>query len=285
MSSSFEAEISEGPKARALTRSDWILSHFSLRGTGFDERLDAAADAGFAAVGMLIPEYQKLRRQGRSDADLLEALASRGLVLAEIEALLGWAASGDALAMSREHLDVACHMAEVFGARHLQAIGPFEGTVDDAARAFARVCDRAAEVGLLVAIEFLPFNNIDHAGVALDIANRAGRRNGGLCVDVWHHFRGARDEALLRAIPSERIVSIQLNDGTLEPQDSDYIRDCMENRKPMGEGEFDLPTFLGILDETGTDVPWSLEVISTELQKLDAAAAARRIANGVRAFA
>ena len=35
--------------------------------------------------------------------------------------------------------------------------------------AFARACDTAAEVGLRVALEFLPPNNIPDAGVALDL--------------------------------------------------------------------------------------------------------------------
>lgn len=277
--------IGDERTARELGRSDWILSHFSLRGVPFEERLDAAAAAGFAAVGLLIPEYQKLRAQGRTDADLAAALARRGLVLAEIEALLGWGASGDALARSREHLEVACHMAEVFGARQLQAIGPHEGSRGDAARAFARVCDAAAEAGLQVALEFLPFNNIDDAGVALEIANTADRPNGGLCVDVWHHFRGARDDALLRAIPPERVVSVQLSDGTMARENPDYLQDCLENRRPLGEGEFDLPAFLGILDEIGADGPRSFEVISTELQQLSPEAAAQRIAAGARRFA
>jgi sugar phosphate isomerase/epimerase len=277
--------------ARDLTRQDMILSYFSLRGASspqgpaFEERLDAAAAAGFSAVGLLIPEYQALRKRGHTDAELVEALESRGLVLAEIEALLGWAATGDMLKLSEPQLDTACHMAEVFGARHLQAIGPFEGTTRDAAAAFARVCDRAAEVDLRVAIEFLPFNNIVDAGVALEIVNGADRPNGGLCVDVWHHFRGARDDALLRAIPPERVVAIQLSDGTLEPEDPDYVKDCMENRKPLGEGEFDLPGFLGILEEIAPDVPRSYEVISTALGALSPKDAAQRIADGARRFA
>lgn len=274
----------EQRSARDLGRSDWILSHFTLRGVPFEERLDAAADAGFAAVGLLIPEYQKLRKQGFSDADLTSALAERGLVLAEIEALVGWGESGDALAFSEGFLETACHMGEVFSARHLQVIGPYEGSLDDAGRAFARVCDRAAEAQLQVAIEFLPFNNIDHAGVALEIADRANRPNGGLCIDSWHHFRGACDDALLRAIPPERVVSIQLNDGTLVPEHPDYLKDCMVNRRPLGEGEFDLRGFAMLLDEIAPDVPRSYEIISTELQALPAREVARRVAEGARAF-
>ena len=174
--------------------------------------------------------------------------------------------------------------AEFFGSRHLHITGPFAGTVSDAARAFARVCDRAAEVGLLVAIEFLPPNNIPDAGVALDIAERAGRPNGGVCIDAWHHFRGARRDALLRRLPVERIISIQLSDGTVVPREADYIQDCLHNRMPLGEGEFDLLPFLALLDEIGAQAPRSFEVISTELEALPHREAAERIATAARRY-
>jgi len=56
-------------EARSLGRADWILSYFSLRGASFEDRLEAARAAGFAGVGLLIPEYQRLRSEGRSDAE------------------------------------------------------------------------------------------------------------------------------------------------------------------------------------------------------------------------
>lgn len=269
---------------RSFGRGDDVLSFFSLRHATFDERLDAAAHAGFEGIGLLLHHYLDLVKGGRSDAELKAALDARGVALVEIEALLGWSASeGSPLrAMADRHLDAACHMAEVFGARHLQVTGPVEGGADDVARAFARVCDRAGEVGLRVAIEFLPPNNIPDARTALEIAERAGRANGGVCVDVWHHFRGARAIEQLRALPAERIVSIQLSDGTREPEvhGQDYFQDCLRNRRPCGEGEFELAPVMALLDRSGCDAPRSFEVISNALQALPAEQAAARIKAG-----
>ncbi len=272
-------------RARDFGRNDWILSHFSLRRARFDERVAAAAESGFAGIGLFIGEYERLRASGRTDRELRAALDAQGLALAEIEVLTGWSGSGEARARADACLETACHMAEVFGARHLQAIGPYEGSLDDAARDFARVCDRAAEVGLRVALEFLPPTNICDAGVALALVERAGRANGGLCLDTWHHFRGACDWELLRTIPGERVVSIQLDDGTLEPEQTDYYADTTRNRRLFGAGEFDLPRFLRLLDEIGATGPRSLEVISSELESLPPRDAARRIAASVRALA
>ena len=57
----------------------------------------------------------------------------------------------------------------------------------------------------------------------------------------------------MRALPAERIVAIQLSDGSLEPRDPDYFRDCLQNRVPTGDGEFpqipvELSTAAGLID-------------------------------------
>ena len=267
---------------RALGPDDLILSHFSLRKADFDARVEAAAAAGFAGIGLLIQEYQRLRDEGRSDAELRAVLDRHGIALAEIEVVAPCAERGLGGERTDESVDVACHMAGVFGSRHLQCMGPYEGSLDDAGRAFARVCDRAAEVGLLVALECMPFNNISDAGVALEIVERAGRPNGGLCLDIWHHVRGASDERLLRAVPGERIVSVQLSDGTLAPEETDYIRDTLTNRRPLGAGDFDVQGFLQILRDAGADVPFSIEVMSRELAQLPPREAARILAESAR---
>ena len=71
-------------------------------------------------------------------------------------------------------------MADEFGCRYLQAVGPYEGTLADAAPAFAALCDRAAAHGLLVGVEFLPFTNIRTAAEAKELLDATDRPNGGL---------------------------------------------------------------------------------------------------------
>lgn len=271
-----------GRGARDLGPDDLILSHFSLRYADFDERVEAAGRAGFAGIGLLIPEYERLRAGGRSDGDLGAVLEKNGVVLAEIEALFGWAGSGEARDLSEKWLDTALHLGHTFGARHLQAVGPYEGSLAQAAAAFGEVCDRAASAGLRVALEYLPIHNPPDARTALELVERAGRENGGLCLDTWHHFRGDADFEVLGALPSSRVVSVQVNDGTRVPENADYLADTLENRRPPGEGEFELDRFAARLRELGVDTPLSVEVISGELQKLPARATAVRLAAATR---
>jgi sugar phosphate isomerase/epimerase len=269
-----------------LGPDDLILSHFSLgRSRPFEERVRAAAEAGFAAMGLYIGEYQRLRAEGARDADLRSVLHHYGMPLVEIEALRGWSATGAERAAYLQTERSVFAMSDALGpGHHVQVIGPYTGTLDDAAEAFAGVCDRAAEHGLAAAIEFLPeMSNIPDAATAMQIVTRAGRANGGICLDCWHHFRGANDDDMLRAIPVERIFTVQFNDGPRRPVDPDYYTDCTRYRDVPGEGEFDLYGFLGLLAESGVRVPLSVEVISADLLQRTAAEVARRLAGTTRA--
>jgi sugar phosphate isomerase/epimerase len=148
----------------------------------FEERVAAAADAGFDAIGLSVWEYDRLRAEGYDDNWLRTALDRHGIRVAELEVVLGFAATGpDRLRQHLPGLDYTdrdtearfFEMATLFGARHLQTVGTFnsEQLEDQAVDAFAALCDRAA-------------------GTATEIVTATGRSNGGLCVDSWHYFRG-----------------------------------------------------------------------------------------------
>jgi sugar phosphate isomerase/epimerase len=257
-----------------------VLSHYSLRFAGPEERFRAAHSAGFEAVGFGIRQFRELEESGVSATDLRRLADRHGVVVSEIEALKPWWGSAEDEAAAVGNEAAAWRMADAFGSRYVQAIGPYVGRVDDAAEAFARVCDRAVEHGLVVGIEFLPFTNIPDAPTAAAIVDAADRPNGGVCVDVWHHFRGANDPAAIRRLTARRILSVQMDDGTVVPEGDDYYQDCLENRRVPGEGEFPLEGFVRLLDEMDVSVPVSLEVISTDLQALPAVDAAKRIREG-----
>jgi sugar phosphate isomerase/epimerase len=281
-----------------LGPDDLILSHFSLgRFRPFEERVRAAAEAGFAAMGLYIGDYQRLKAQGASDADLRAVLDHHGLRIVEIEALRGWSATGkagkagkageageDRDAYLKAETDVF-RMSDALGpGHHVQVIGPYTGTLDDAAQAFAGVCDRAAEHGLAAAIEFLPeMTNIPDAATAMQIVTKAGRANGGICLDSWHHFRGANDDDMLRAIPAERIFTVQFDDGPRQRADPDYYTDCTLYREVPGDGDFDLTGFLRLVAGMGVRLPLSVEVMSTKLQDHTAGEITRRLADATRA--
>ena len=270
-----------------LGPDDLILAHFSLgRFRPFEERVRAAAQAGFAAMGLYIGDYQRLRAEGAKDADLRAILRHYGLRVVEIEALRGWSAKGPEQEAYQKAEREVFAMSDALGpGHHVQVIGPYTGTLDDAAQAFAGVCDRAAEHGLAAAIEFLPeMTNIPDAATAMQLVTKAGRPNGGICLDSWHHFRGANDDDMLRAIPAEHIFTVQFDDGPRQRVDPDYYADCTQYREVPGDGGFDLPGFLRLLAEMGVRLPLSVEVMSAKLRTRPADEIARRLADATRAI-
>jgi sugar phosphate isomerase/epimerase len=265
-------------------RDDLVLANYSLpRGIDFEQRVRAAAEAGFVGIGLSTAEYLRCRAEGQRDVDLRAVLEHYGQRVLEIEVLRGWSSTTDRHRYLESERAV-CSLSDALGpAHHVQVLGPYEGDLDQAAQALAEVCDRIADHGLRAAIEFLPeMTNIPDAAVAWEIARRADRPNAGLCVDSWHHFRGANAPELLRQVPPDRVFAVQIDDGPAVRVDADYYTDCTRYREVPGEGAFDLVGFLQQLTDLGVRQPLSVEVLSDGLRKLPPGEAARRMADGTR---
>jgi sugar phosphate isomerase/epimerase len=261
-----------------------ILAHGSLRAADFRERVKAASAAGFDGLGLNVRVYEALRNEGWTDAEIRTVLADHGIGVVEIETLLGWDDPPDvrdADGYRREALAFA--LADAVGARHVVAVGALSGELrPTATEGFAALCDRAAEHGLLVALEPQACSSVADLATAVAIVAEAGRPNGGLNLDVWHRTRGAWPLDDLRALPPERVVVIQVDDGPLDPITDDYLMECTHYRSAPGEGEFDLTGFLTALLATGTSAPISVEVMSDEFDVLPANTVAERLARSTR---
>jgi len=272
-------DLHAGSHARDLGPLDLVAGYYTLSGSragagegeaaraSFEARAAAAADAGYAGLGILIDDYDAMRARGRSDADLRAILEDRGIGVPEVEFLYHWACIDEREMFSRALEDRLYRAADAFGAHHLNmgdVNPPGEmPPLELAAERFAAICDRAADHGLQVALEFLPWSGIPDAATAWDIVRTAGRPNGGINLDVWHHFRGAADDDMLRAIPPERIVCVAISDADPEVV-GDLIEDTTRRRRLPGEGSFDLVGFLRLLDEMGVGAPVTVEILSDE---------------------
>ena len=255
-----------------MSDRELILAHFSIRNATFDERVEAAAAAGFDGIGLNAGTFPQLQQEGWTVDSMQARLDDVGIAIREMEALRIFDTSG---------AELVFELVEAFRPLHVQVIAPFDGDVpiDEAGERFAALCQRAQPYGTNLAFEFLPFTPIRTAAQALAIIEAAGNPpNGGLCVDSWHVFRGVGLDQLA-VVPPERVAVVQLDDGPMIPVLEDYLQDTLHYRDLPGEGEFDLVRFLRALP---AEAPLSLEVIDDDLDLLPPAEAVALIADATR---
>ena len=279
----------------ALGAGDLVLCAGTLpRATSFRARVEAAAAAGFAGISLWGRDYWQARGDGMTDADMRALLADHGLALAELDPAWWWLPGAvdigrtirpedDAEEVFRYGEDDLFGIADAVGARSVNAVDVFGGDwgIDDAAAAFAALCDRAAGHGLLVHLEFLPWSNVPDLASAWEIVRLADRPNGGITLDSWHFFRSDSTLEQLRQVPGSRVLGIQLDDGPAQPE-ANLVHATLHDRLLPGDGEFDLPGLLEVLAEIGTEAPVGVEVFSDELHALQPGEAARRAGDAVR---
>ena len=262
------------------------------RHTPFAERLKVASAAGLDAISLWGRDYEHAEGEGFSPADIAAAIADHGLVVAEVDPAWWWTPGAEGFSLPRDldPLDVFCfdekalfELAESVGARSVNAADVLGGTwtLEEGAQAFARLCDRAAEHGLLVHLEWLVWSRIPDLDTARRIVEMADRPNGGLTVDAWHCARAGVSAADLRALVGDRVLSIQLDDGPALPE-ADLVHATLHERLLPGEGDFDIAGYLSALRDIGARAPVGVEVFSDTLHRAGAAQAAQRAATATR---
>ena len=173
--------------------------------------------------------------------------------------------------------DDALRMCEALGATSLTAIATASSDVPvpELAEHFGRLCDRAADFGARVHLEFMPFTVVRTLRIAWDLVRHSGRPNGGLVFDTWHFFRGEPDFGVLAGIPGDRVFCVQLDDAPAVPRGP--LRQETARRLLPGDGALDLPAAIRALHRIGA-LRWvGPEVISPDLAAMpvpDAAALA-----------
>jgi sugar phosphate isomerase/epimerase len=268
-----------------VTSDSLVLCAGTIPRASFRERVAAARAGRFDGISLRLRDHARARADGLSDTEMRALLAGEGVAVAEIEALTAWRPG---LTPARpEHAEShVLAIAEAMGARSLSVVeGPGPPLpVDGATEAFAALCDRAAERGLLVHIEFWPGSALDLATAASVVAS-ANRRNGGLLVDTWHLARTRGGTELLRGIPGDRILAVQVGDSPpVDEPEADYLAAALTRRLLPGEGALDLVGVVRRLDLRGCLAPIGVEVCSERLAAEPPETVARRAGDAVRAL-
>ncbi len=253
-----------------LIASYWTLACGSYPGAvseaspwPIDERLEAAAMAGFTGVGLHHSDLQSLMTS-LSVSQLARIVDRSGLRQIELECLEDWFADGEARATSDRVRVSLLRAADALGARHIKVVGDQSARHwprDVVVEAFAALCVQAAEVGTAVVLEPMPFSDLPDIHAAAEIVRLAGARNGALAIDVWHIVRARTPLADVAGLEPGLIGYVELDDAAAQPV-GDLYSDTIDNRRLCGQGAFDLPGFLDAVQASGYRGPFGVEIIS-----------------------
>jgi sugar phosphate isomerase/epimerase len=252
----------------ALSARDTVLCSGTLGAVRFADRLTAARAGEFTAISVLDSDYERARAGEKlSHADMRAMLADAGLRVAEIDPLLNWVPGLESPMFGKSERELY-DIAEALDARsiNLALALPMPFPLPLLTAAFAAVCDRAADFGLLVQLEPLPWTAVPSLEVAAQLVAEAGRPNGGVMLDAWHWARGGGTlEAVERY--GAAVTGIQLSDAPALADDN-LIWETLHRRRLPGDGELDLAELVRRLDRAGCSAPAGIEVFSDELRRL-----------------
>jgi sugar phosphate isomerase/epimerase len=205
----------------------------------------AAADAGFRAVGLtpwapgapLSPECTDRVRRRRLAAELAAtgtAVSDAGVVVLSPRL---------APSTTARLLDTAAGL----GAPRVLVADAHEDR-HRAAGQLAAVAAAAADLGLRVALEFMPYGATRTLDEATALLAAAGAGNAGLVVDVLHLYRSGGSAASLAGLDPALVELVQLCDAPLAAPPPGRLRsEALTDRRYPGDGELPLRAVLAAL--------------------------------------
>lgn len=259
--------------------SDLILWPGCFKQGSFQEVATAAVRLGYPAVAFNTNCYERWCLAERLTPADIRGIADRhGLRIPILELLREW--NPERKAVERVE-GVPVTAAEFFDLA--RTLGATVVTCADNGRrplapgvtasAFRDLCRQAADHGLSMAIEFVPFTGIPTVTAAWEVIQEAGEPNGAILFDSWHHQRGGGIDDSLRAVPGDRILGVQIVDIPRQAPE-DWMSECYVGRRLPGDGELDLVSQVRTLREIGCRAPFGLEVFNPTLTAMDVAGVA-----------
>lgn len=248
-----------------MSLATMAVNPFELTFDQLESSLAATADAGYTGISVW---PFTLGMAGVDASWLADRLDELELSHPVAEAAFGWL-NADRDAAAAEVASLSSYAAAV-GSRELVAVTMETSLppMDEVASSFRALCLAAADAGLGVSVEFLPWTGIPDLATAWEILQRADCDNSGIMVDTWHWFRqpGGPNPDLLRQIPAEKLRVVQLCDAAAElPDEMDIATETMTARLLPGDGAVDFAEVLGIITGSGAAPIWFPEVFSSTL--------------------
>jgi sugar phosphate isomerase/epimerase len=227
-------------------------------------RVNAVAATGWTGMGIHHADLPAVRNQ-LGYATLKKMLDDNGITTIELEFLTDWWTTGKRRSASDQLRRELFDAANALGANVLKVAPNLDGSevpqvvlLDQ----FGSLAADAESAGLYVALEPMPFSNINTIEAGVELVLEVAHPHGGLAVDSWHTAKGGTTySALVGLLPMEYVFLVELADGTTKTQGS-FAEDAVFGRLDPGEGELDVQGFVVALHEAGYRGHWGVEIMS-----------------------
>ena len=228
------------------------LAAGTMLDVGPADAVSVAHDAGWPAVGIW---FDPATWTAATTAAVRSRLDDTGTIALDIEPII-FGPDGDPG-------DALVDAAIAIGARFVLVTSriPIEPRIVER---FGKLCDRAAEGGVTLALEFLPIFPLSTLSAAVDVVRAAARPNSGVLVDTLHLSRSGGSAAELAAVDPSLFPYLQLADAPAAPPDATIptlVDEALHGRLLLGDGALPIADVLDAVP----DVPVSFELRSRTL--------------------
>lgn len=234
-------------KKHPITISSWTLGDQCK----FEDRVIAAKEAGYEAIGLRAETYVDALNEGLYDEDILNILSKHEMRVAEVEYIVQWAE--DQRSYEQKYKEQMCfHMCELFGVGHINC-GLMENySVEHTAQKLKELCHRAGKN--IIGVEPMPYSGLPNLEKAWAVVKGSGCDNAMLILDTWHWVRADQSYDILTKEQAEKVVSVQINDAYERPYATTILRDeSMHDRLAPGVGAKDTAGFVKMIKEAGVN--------------------------------
>lgn len=247
-------------KLSPITISSWTLGDQCT----FEDRVKAAKEAGYEAIGLRAETYVDALQEGLTDKDILAILAKYDIIVSEVEYIVQWAEENRSY--EQKYKEQMCfHMCDLFNVGHINC-GLMENySVEYTAQKLKELCARAGH--RIIGVEPMPYSGLPNFEKAYAVVKASGAENAMLILDTWHWVRADQPYRALTAEEAAKVISIQINDAYDRPYAFSILRDeSMHDRLAPGTGAKDTAGFVRMIKEAGIQPKViGVEVISDEI--------------------
>lgn len=216
-----------------ITVSSWTLGDQCT----FEERVKAAAEAGYDGIGLRAETYVDALNEGLFDEDILAILDKYGIRCTEVEYIVQWCE--EKRSYEQMYKEQMCfHMCELFGVNVINC-GLMENySVEYTAQKLKELCHRAGKY--IIGVEPMPYSGIPDMKKGWEVVKLADCENAKLHIDTWHWMKAHQpiDLEVIKDIPADKFCSIQINDVWERDYAITVLRDeSMHDRLAPSAGE------------------------------------------------